>query len=178
MDINFWSHVYCTQSFLPLFKGVDNAYIINTASLAAIVSGGGMYGITKHAMAAYSETLMFELAQTEDYKDVQVLCLCPGFVGTNLGKNTSNVLNIDDPTLKQQAEMVDKWMCDNGMTTEQCVDYVFQAIEKGEFWIFPHTKAAHYFGMRRYQSWITRRYDQTEFDKQIKPNFGKFHWEV
>ena len=174
MDINFWSHVYCTQLFLP-FLTDHKSYIINTASLAAILNGESMYNITKHAMAAYSQTLIHEFKASGDdkYKDIQVLCLCPGFVATDIAKNGIEIIGSKDKEEIELAENINKWIHDHGITTEECADKVFESIEKGDFWIFPHIQDAHYYASIRYQSWITRKHDLKEFKENIRPNYGK-----
>ena len=55
--------------------------MVNTASAAALVRGSNMYGITKHAVRALSETLYGQFKQ----RQARVASvLCPGVVNTRL----------------------------------------------------------------------------------------------
>src|SRR5207248_4552607 len=60
----------------------EEGYIVNTASATALVRGSNMYGITKHAVRALSETLYGQLKQREARVGISVLC--PGVVNTRL----------------------------------------------------------------------------------------------
>ena len=135
-----------------------------------------MYNITKHAIAAYSQTLIHELKASKDdkYKDIEVLCLCPGYVATDLVKNATDIVGAKDQQEIELAADINQWIQDRGMSTEECADKVFESIEKGDFWIFPHIQDAHYLASLRYQSWITRKHDLGEFAENIRPNYGKF----
>jgi NAD(P)-dependent dehydrogenase (short-subunit alcohol dehydrogenase family) len=96
VDVNLFGVVYGIQTFLPrmLDRGEDG-HIVNTASLAGVVGGGGltanrirlgdaspdadamgaMYGYmaTKHAVVALSETLALDLTGSR----IGVSVLCP-----------------------------------------------------------------------------------------------------
>ncbi|MGH8934483.1 MAG: SDR family NAD(P)-dependent oxidoreductase [Egibacteraceae bacterium] len=61
-----------------------DAHIVNTASVAGLVSyaGGGAYGASKHAVVTLSEQLALELDRREEAIGVSVLC--PGGVKTRI----------------------------------------------------------------------------------------------
>jgi NAD(P)-dependent dehydrogenase (short-subunit alcohol dehydrogenase family) len=81
--VNFWGVVNGVRTFLPLMLAQDqDGHMVNTASATALVRGSNMYGITKHAVRALSETLYGQLKQRGARVGISVLC--PGVVNTRL----------------------------------------------------------------------------------------------
>jgi len=82
--VNFWGVVNGVRTFLPIMlaQDPDEGYMVNTASATALVRGSNMYGITKHAVRALSETLYGQLKQRGARVGISVLC--PGVVNTRL----------------------------------------------------------------------------------------------
>jgi short-subunit dehydrogenase len=64
--------------------------IVNTASMAGLISGPGLgaYKVTKHAVVTLSETLYHELAERR--ARVKVSVLCPGVVSTRIIESARN----------------------------------------------------------------------------------------
>jgi short-subunit dehydrogenase len=60
----------------------EAGWLVNTSSATAVVRGSNMYGITKHAVRALSETLYGQLKQRGARVGISVLC--PGVVNTRL----------------------------------------------------------------------------------------------
>ena len=55
--VNFWGVVNVMRTFLPLMLAPDEeGHMVNTASTTGLVIGSNMYGITKHAVVAMTET--------------------------------------------------------------------------------------------------------------------------
>jgi NAD(P)-dependent dehydrogenase (short-subunit alcohol dehydrogenase family) len=81
--VNFWGVVHGVRTFLPIMldQGEDG-HMVNTASATALVRGSNMYGVTKHAVRALTETLYGQLKQRNARVGVSVLC--PGVVNTRL----------------------------------------------------------------------------------------------
>ncbi|MFI6357255.1 SDR family NAD(P)-dependent oxidoreductase [Streptomyces sp. NPDC050743] len=87
MDVNFWGVVHGLKSFLPLLQAnPEGGYIVNTASVAAVVAAPGTtaYAASKAAVVAVSEVLAAELDQAGQ---VGVSILLPGLVRTNINAN-------------------------------------------------------------------------------------------
>jgi NAD(P)-dependent dehydrogenase (short-subunit alcohol dehydrogenase family) len=81
--VNFVGVVNGVRTFLPIMLAQDDeGYLVNTASATALVRGSNMYGITKHAVRALSETLYGQLKQHGARVGISVLC--PGVVNTRL----------------------------------------------------------------------------------------------
>jgi NAD(P)-dependent dehydrogenase (short-subunit alcohol dehydrogenase family) len=87
MDVNFWGVLHGLKSFLPLLHAnPEGGYIVNTASVAALVAAPGTtaYAASKAAVVAVSEVLAAELGEAGQ---VGISILLPGLVRTNINAN-------------------------------------------------------------------------------------------
>jgi short-subunit dehydrogenase len=81
--VNLLGVVHGIRTFLPIMiRQGEDAHIVNTASFAGLITGGSLYGATKSAVIALSETVYLELV-TGGYKP-RISVLCPGIVATNI----------------------------------------------------------------------------------------------
>ena len=83
LDVNLMGVLYGIRTFLPHIRAHgEGGHIVNTASMAGMVSPAGMgpYNATKHAVVTLSETLAAELVGTP----IGVSVLCPGWVNTRI----------------------------------------------------------------------------------------------
>jgi short-subunit dehydrogenase len=118
----------------------EEGHVLNTASLAALLPGGGTYGVSKHAVLSLSETLHRDLRARN--VDIGVSVLCPGFVNTNIftaERNRPDELGRLD--LDQYADMLKtgKAMIEQqGKKPDDVAEQVFQSIRERRFYILPH----------------------------------------
>ena len=83
MGVNFWGVLYGIQAFVPhMLAHGEEGHIVNTASLAGLMPGGGTYGVSKHGVLSLTETLRQSL--TTVGAKIGASVLCPGFVNTNI----------------------------------------------------------------------------------------------
>jgi NAD(P)-dependent dehydrogenase (short-subunit alcohol dehydrogenase family) len=83
IDVNLKGVVHGTETFVPLIKSHgEGGHIVNTASMAGMVSPPGMepYCATKFAVVAMTEGWAQQLAPA----NIGVSVLCPGFVRTRI----------------------------------------------------------------------------------------------
>lgn len=79
------------RAFVPrMIAGGEAGHIVNTASVAGLVSGavGAPYTVAKFGVVALSEHLYFELGRARH--NIGVSVLCPGFVNTNIYDSARN----------------------------------------------------------------------------------------
>ncbi len=91
IDVDLWSVIHGVRSFVPrMIAGGQEAHVVNTASVAGLVSGavGGPYTVAKFGVVALSEQLYFELGRAGH--NIGVSVLCPGFVNTNIYDSSRN----------------------------------------------------------------------------------------
>ena len=144
MRPNLWGVIHGVRVFTKHLIAQDEGHIVNTASLAGLVSvpGLGPYNVTKHAVVTLSETLHGELAALGSKVGVSVLC--PGFVSTRLWESDRNWpedLPRRDPQLPEQQEQtraVLKALIEGGISTDPVVERVVDAIVNQRFYILTH----------------------------------------
>jgi NAD(P)-dependent dehydrogenase (short-subunit alcohol dehydrogenase family) len=78
------------RAFMPVLLEQDAGHLLNTSSIFGVFAGTlGPYGVSKHAVAALTETLHFNL-RALGVTHVGVSVLCPGAVRTNFGTSARN----------------------------------------------------------------------------------------
>lgn len=82
MQTNLRSVYFLTRAVLPQMITQGGGKIINIGSLTAAIglANVSVYGMTKSALAQLTKTMAVEWAT----HDIQVNCLCPGFIATEL----------------------------------------------------------------------------------------------
>jgi NAD(P)-dependent dehydrogenase (short-subunit alcohol dehydrogenase family) len=139
MGVNFYGVLYGVQTFIPhMLAHGEESYIVNTASLAAVMPMGGSYGVSKHGVLALTEGVQTELEQQG--ANVRAGVLCPGFVDTQIFAAERNrpgaeqgQVNSDDPQFEAA-----KAMLANGKSPAEIAEYVFQAMMAKQFYMLPH----------------------------------------
>jgi NAD(P)-dependent dehydrogenase (short-subunit alcohol dehydrogenase family) len=152
LGVNLWGVIHGVHTFVPLMlkQGVE-AHIVNTASIAGLISGPGLgiYKVTKFGVVTLSETLYSELTLTG--APIKVSVLCPGWVKTRVMESERNrpaaLQNAAQEPLNPAGEAILQMVhqaVETGMAPSQVAEAVFQAIREEKFYILthPHFKAA------------------------------------
>ncbi len=140
LGVNFYGTLYGIQSFVPhMINHKEEGHVLNTISLAGILPGEAIYGVSKHAALALSESLWQGLKNIK--ANIGASVLCPGFVNTNIiesNRNRPDHLSSSNKTnfiLKKLASSVLK----RGKEPNEIADTTFDAIKQNHFYILPHT---------------------------------------
>jgi NAD(P)-dependent dehydrogenase (short-subunit alcohol dehydrogenase family) len=145
-DVNLWGVVHGLHSFLPILRSQGTpAHIVNTASIAGLLSGVafiGPYAATKAAVVSISETLRQELAIAQ--LPIGVSVLCPSSVNTRVMESDRGrppALGAEHRT--EAAESVrmairDSFTGPAGLAPAQVAVRTLEAIRSGTFWIITH----------------------------------------
>ena len=140
LGVNFYGTLYGIQSFVPhMINHKEEGHVLNTISLAGILPGEAIYGVSKHAALALSESLWQGLRNIKS--NIGASVLCPGFVNTNIiesNRNRPDHLSSSNKTnfiLKKLASSVLK----RGKEPDEIADTTFDAIKQNHFYILPHT---------------------------------------
>jgi NAD(P)-dependent dehydrogenase (short-subunit alcohol dehydrogenase family) len=137
--VNFWGIVHGVEAFLPgMLAHGEEAHIVNTASATAVVPANTIYGITKHAALAYSETVYTHLKQQG--ANVGVTCLCPGIVNTKIfyaGRNRPDGLRDETPEQERDAARRNalRDRIARGAAQSEVADVLINAIHNGRFYL-------------------------------------------
>jgi NAD(P)-dependent dehydrogenase (short-subunit alcohol dehydrogenase family) len=91
LGVNFWGVLHGVRAFAPRLIARDEGHIVNTASVAGLISppGMGAYCVSKHAVVALSEALQHDLAERGSRVGVSVLC--PAYVPTGIADSARNL---------------------------------------------------------------------------------------
>jgi len=142
IDVNLKGVVHGTEIFAPLIKSHgEGGHIVNTASMAGMVSPPGMepYCATKFAVVAMSEGWYQQLAPA----NIGVSVLCPGFVKTRIHESGRarqdkyGGIGEVDPGVGDTREQAAQNVL-NGIDPDIVGNRVLEAIQNGELYIFTH----------------------------------------
>jgi NAD(P)-dependent dehydrogenase (short-subunit alcohol dehydrogenase family) len=144
LGVNLWGVIHGVRAFVPLMLAQDTeCYIVNTASMAGLISGPGLgaYKVTKHAVVSLSETLHHELAERGARVGVSVLC--PGIVNTRIMESARNRPGHLPPTAPLGPASGARWdalrqLVPAGMPPMRVADAVFAALRDDQFYILTH----------------------------------------
>jgi len=144
LGVNLWGVIHGVRVFTPILlsQGVE-AHIVNTASMAGMISGPGMatYNVSKFGLVTLSESLHHELTMLGS--PVHVSVLCPGFVNThifNAARNRPAELAETAPKMpgNEEMEQLGRHLLAAGSPPSMVADIVFEAIRNDRFYVFPH----------------------------------------
>src|SRR5919206_2785377 len=90
MNVNLWGVINGVRSFVPRLMARNEGHVVNTASVAGLISppGTAAYNVTKHAVVTLSETLYHDLRERGAAVGVSVLC--PAYVPTGIADSERN----------------------------------------------------------------------------------------
>ena len=139
MGVNFWGVLYGLQAFVPaMLAHGEQGHIVNTASLAGWMPGGGTYGVSKHGVLSLSETLYRDLKARG--AQVSASVLCPGFVNTQIFNSERNrpaefgTVGTPDPMAQAMASS----MLSMGKQPSEIAETVYESIANDRFSVLPH----------------------------------------
>ena len=143
LGVNLMGVVYGIRSFVPVMieQGAP-AHVVNTASVAGLIRGMGIYGVSKHAVVALSESMFAELRGRGHPIGVSVLC--PGFVRTRIlesERNRPEAPRPDPGPLRPEQEAMRKIgekLIQGGSDPADIGRLVAESIEQDQFYILPH----------------------------------------
>lgn len=145
LRVNLWGVIHGVRVFTPRLVEQDEGHVVNTASMAGLVSvaGVGPYNVSKHGAVTLSETLSAELRDAGSKVGVSVLC--PGIVATNLRDSERNrpaaLRELDAAALRDRAERTPGFSAPSAMPAiapELAAEHVLEAIREGRFYILTH----------------------------------------
>jgi len=144
VEINLMGVIYGVEIFTPLIKAHgEGGHILNTSSMAGHITTEYMppYHATKFAVVGYSESIAQELSK----HDIQVSCLCPTWVQSNIANS-----GITRPSANQRKRIVSQMIKDahnsvanlvaNGMKAPRLAELTLAMMAEGRMHIFNDPK--------------------------------------
>lgn len=147
MGPNVWGVIHGVRVFTPIMlKQNSEAHIVNTASVAGLLSLPGMavYCVTKHAVVTLSECLHHDLVSQSD--KVRCSVLCPAYVPTRIAESERNRPGHmkSDRTRSEEdirrEENMQHAVASGKISADQVADAVFEAIRAERFYILTHQR--------------------------------------
>jgi NAD(P)-dependent dehydrogenase (short-subunit alcohol dehydrogenase family) len=138
MGVNFNGVLYGMQTFVPhMLSHGEEGHIVSTASVMALVPGGGTYGVSKHGVLVLSEGLYRDLKNAGSAIGASVLC--PGWVDTKIGEAERNRPGeLASKTNPQGAGLGLGDVLKQGKSPADVAQLVFDSIVEERFYILPH----------------------------------------
>jgi NAD(P)-dependent dehydrogenase (short-subunit alcohol dehydrogenase family) len=137
--VNVWGVINGIRTFTPILLDQDEeAWILNTASIAGLGGANSIYSVTKHAVVAMTEALYFQLKA----RDARVGCsvLCPTWVNTNL--KAAEEHRPDELRNPGQTGNATGWdflwqRLENGTSPDELADFAIDGVKQGTFYLIP-----------------------------------------
>jgi NAD(P)-dependent dehydrogenase (short-subunit alcohol dehydrogenase family) len=140
MGVNLGGVINGIQTFIPrLKKHGEGGHIVNTASMAAFITGpgAGIYTASKFAVRGLTESLRWNLAPL----NIGVSVLCPGLVNSAIYESdkvrpaalSRNVGPVDQAFMSRLADIHKV-----GMDPVEVGEKVLAGIRRNDLYIFPH----------------------------------------
>lgn len=145
MNVNVWSIIHGIRTFIPIMLDQDEeAYMVNTASIAGLGMGRHIYSVTKHAVVSITEALYNDLQQRATQQPsaakIGVSVLCPTFVQTRIIEGERNrpqeMWNDGPPPVGAGWDSLAARLR-TGTTPEEMANEVLRGIQNEQFYIIP-----------------------------------------
>jgi NAD(P)-dependent dehydrogenase (short-subunit alcohol dehydrogenase family) len=140
---NLWGVIHGVRVFAPLLVEQNEGHIVNTASMAGLVSMGNMgpYNVTKQGVVALSETLFEDLRNAGS--EVGVSVLCPAFVRTRIWDSERNrpeaLRNEGGPSeIAEAGQRLLRTVIEGAMPAEGVANAVHDAILAKRLYVLTH----------------------------------------
>jgi NAD(P)-dependent dehydrogenase (short-subunit alcohol dehydrogenase family) len=162
VGVNLWGVIHGVRTFVPIMlEQGDEGHIVNTASLAGLMPGRGIYGVTKQAVVALSESLYNDLKVAEAKIGVSVLC--PGWVNTNIMDASRNrppelskTVEALEDSQRQAIDTAVRNFLKTGLQPADVAEQVFEAVRDEKLYIITHPEMDFTF-KERFDDIVNRR---------------------
>ena len=143
LGVNLWGVIHGVRAFVPRLLAQGEGHVVNTASVAGLISppGMGAYNVTKHAVVALSESLYHDLRLRGSPVGVSVLC--PAYVPTGIADSERNrpreLLNPAKSPSKEEG-MLKKAVASGKLSADDVARAVVAAVKEERFYVLTHPR--------------------------------------
>jgi len=141
LGVNLLGVVNGVRAFVPRLIAQDEGHIVNTASVAGLISppGMGAYCVSKHAVVTLSEALHHDLRERGSRVGVSVLC--PAYVPTRIADSERNspaeVITKSKERLAKEAALR-KAVAAGKLSADDVARAVVAAVKENRFYVLTH----------------------------------------
>ena len=143
LGVNLWGVIHGVRAFVPRLLAQGEGHVVNTASVAGLISppGMGAYNVTKHAVVALSESLYHDLRSRGSPVGVSVLC--PAYVPTGIADSERNrpreLWNPGKSPSKEEA-LLKKAVASGKLSADEVARAVVAAVKEERFYVLTHPR--------------------------------------
>ncbi|MEA3192365.1 MAG: hypothetical protein QOD26_698 [Betaproteobacteria bacterium] len=145
LGVNLWGVIHGVRAFVPRLVAQGEGHVVNTASVAGLISppGMGIYNVTKHAVVALSESLYQDLRVQGSPVGVSVLC--PAYVPTGISNSERNrpkelAASAQSEQVKLMKEHLKKAVSSGKLSADDVARAVVAAVKEERFYILTHPR--------------------------------------
>lgn len=146
LGVNLWGVIHGVRAFVPRLVAQGEGHVVNTASVAGLISppGMGIYNVTKHAVVTLSESLYQDLRLQGSAVGVSVLC--PAYVPTGISDSERNrPKELQDSQKKSPrqeilAQHLRKAVSSGKLSADDVARAVVAAVKEERFYILTHPR--------------------------------------
>src|SRR4051812_39345969 len=138
LGVNLWGVVHGVRAFAPRLIAQNEGHIVNTASVAGLISppGMGAYCVSKHAVVTLSEALHHDLRERGSRVGVSVLC--PAYVRTRITDSRA-----PEPVVKSKERLakeaaLKKAVAAGKLSADDVARAVVAAVKENRFYVLTH----------------------------------------
>ena len=139
LGVNLRGVVNGVRAFAPRLIAQDAGHIVNTASVAGLISPPGMraYAVSNHAVVALSEALHHDLRERGSRVGVSVLC--PAYVPTGIAESVRNrPAELGSSRKTEKDAMLRQAVASGRQSAEDIARAVVSAVKADRFYILTH----------------------------------------
>lgn len=151
LGVNLFGVIHGARSFTPRIVDSGGGHIVNTASMAGLMSPPGMspYNVSKHAVVTLSEAMAVELSMV--HPEVGVSVLCPGWVRTRIHEADRNrpsdpaaplddaaALDLADQQALEGMREIVAGLIEGGLDPAAVASQVVDAVRHRRSWVLTH----------------------------------------
>jgi len=138
LGVNLLGVVHGVRAFAPRLIAQDEGHIVNTASVAGLISppGMGAYCVSKHAVVTLSEALHHDLC--ERGSNVGVSVLCPAYVPTGIADSKPPFVVAKSKERLAQEAGLKKAVTSGKLSADDVARAVVAAVKDGRFYVLTH----------------------------------------
>lgn len=161
--VNFMGVLHGIRAFVPrMLANGEEGHIVNTASVAGLLTGADPYSVSKHGVVCLTEGLYKQFRALNAKLSASVLC--PGWVKTQIldaERNRpaefgpANDRSTATPQQQQGRAMVEQFV-QNGIAPEEVATEVLDAIVNDRFYIIPAQEYIHGAIKQRFDDLLAR----------------------
>jgi NAD(P)-dependent dehydrogenase (short-subunit alcohol dehydrogenase family) len=147
LGVNLWGVIHGVRFFTPILLAQgEEGHIVNTASVAGLISppGMGMYNVSKHAVVALTETLHHDLAARTAL--VRCSVVCPAFFPSGIAESErarpERLASGREKTAEDRAleAGLARAVQSGRLTAEDVANAVFEAVRDERFYVLTHPR--------------------------------------